>query len=120
MGSLSLRSVAEGGKRGAGLFIYCLKPVPEIVGEVLTEWKSTAASALLHLCKCFTEGQILLFCPSGGYQSCVQRLKSQISSTPASFLPGTCHVLGVFLLSLPLSLWADYHPLHLQRSFSQQ
>lgn len=56
VGSLSLRSLAEGGQRGAGLFMYSLKPVPEIVGEVLTEWKSTAASASLHLCKCFTEG----------------------------------------------------------------
>ena len=56
VGSLSLRSLAEGGKRGVALFIYLLKPVPEIVGEVLREWKSTAASASLHLRKCFTEG----------------------------------------------------------------
>ena len=45
VGSLSLRSLAEGGKRGVALFIYLLKPVPEIVGGGFE-------GVEVHSCKC--------------------------------------------------------------------
>lgn len=73
----------KGGRREAGLFICFLKSVPEIIEEVLREWKSTVANAPLHYVNAFLRAELTVLSLR------VSELYPEMGSTPASFLPGT-------------------------------
>ena len=82
MGSL-VEDQAKGSRPEAGLFICFLKSVPEMIEEVLREWKSTGANALLHCVNAFLRADLTVLSLR------VSELCPEMGSTPASFLPGT-------------------------------
>lgn len=109
-------------RAGMGLVVtYFLKLVLEIVGEVLREWKSTATSASLPSCKCFTQGRSYCSVPGVGVvpELCPE---TQVPRSAAPQPLSACSLACTWglCLSFPLSLWAHHHPPRHQLSFRQQ